>query len=195
MTNYRIFKGRSASVLLPLAVAIAQAASAATITLAPVAGQRTNFPEGPQASVMFTIINNNADPMTMTSAAAAIANLVAGDGFDVASGAAVAPNQCANIAAFNVKTQTPGTCPITVTFNTTDTFTSDPETPGDIVTWNLQVSVVAQSLTHPTNTPQNAVSNLVVGVYDTSLPEPSTFWLMGIGLALLAAGRMAPHRR
>lgn len=194
-TTDRNFSGRHGAVLLVLAAALGHCAAAATITLIPVAGQRTNFPEGPQASVNFTILNSNQDPMTMSFAAAAITNLVAGDGFDVASGAAVAQNQCATIAAFDVKTQTPGSCNITVTFNTTDTFTSDPEAPGDLVTWNLEASVTARSLTHPTNSPQTAVSDLTVGVYDIALPEPSTLWLMGIGAALLAAGRGVRHRR
>jgi len=172
-----------------------QGVSAATLALTPVAGQRTNFPEGPQASVMFTVINDNRDPYTITSAIAAITGLLSGDGDDVASNAQAAANQCPLIAAFNVKTQTAGTCNITVTFSTTDTFTSASEDPGDIVTWNLALQVTGRSLTHPSNSPQTASSNMTVGVYDVTLPEPSPVWLMGAGGVLLALGKGRFRRR
>ena len=194
-TNYGL-GCRGLWAVLVLGVAMAEgSASAATITLVPVPGQRTNFPEGPQASVMFTIINGNQDPMTMTSAAAAITNLVAGDGFDVASAAAAAQNQCPSIAAFNPKTGVAGQCNVTVTFSTTDLFKSDPETPGDLVTWNLALQVTARSLTHPSNPVQTASSNLTVGVFDTSLPEPSSLTLFAGGIFLLAAGARRRSRR
>lgn len=169
-------------------------ASAATITVAPVPDQRTNFPEGPQATVAFTIFNPNLDSMMLTSATAAITNIVAGDGFDVASGAAVAPNQCPSIAAFNPKTRVPGQCNVTVSFSTTDKFTSDPENPGDLVTWNLVLQVTARSINHPDNSPQTASANMTVGVFDTSLPEPSTWTLFASGGLLVAAGLRGKRR-
>lgn len=177
--------------IIIFAMAMAQhSASATALTVSPLPDQRLDFAEDAGGSVVFIITNPNHDALTMTLANAFFTSpQIAGDGDDVASNAVIAQGQCPKLAGNG------GTCQVTVTFSTSDPFTTASEVPDLVMSrWRLNLDVTAQSTTH-TKQFYTGSGNLSVGVYDQNLPEPASLSLFTVGSLLIAAGCVRKRKR